>query len=123
MRDAMADPEGRFAKIVGVTASADDGNLPINTIDRDPDSRWSAEGSDPYLLLELDKEQWLDNISILFYSGNLRSNYFDLEVSSDGITYQRVLTKLPVISKIRTRRNRLLSSQLERSCEIYRSRK
>lgn len=94
VRDAMADPAGRFAKIVGVTASADDGNLPINTIDRDPDSRWSAEGSDQYLLLELDKEQWLDNISILFYSGNLRSNYFDLEVSSDGITYQKVLTQV-----------------------------
>jgi hypothetical protein len=93
VRDAMADPEGNLATIVNVTASADDGNLPINTIDRDPDSRWSAEGSEQYLLLELDKEQWLDHISILFYSGNLRSNYFDLEVSTDGITYQRVLTQ------------------------------
>ncbi|MBP1964498.1 DUF7594 domain-containing protein [Paenibacillus aceris] len=93
VREAMTEPEGSFAKVVKVTASADDGNLPSNTIDRDPDSRWSAEGSDQFLLLELDKEQWLDNISILFYSGNLRANYFDLEVSSDGVTYQRVLTQ------------------------------
>ncbi|MDR6879826.1 S-layer homology domain-containing protein [Bacillus sp. 3255] len=88
----MPEPEGSFAQVINVTASEDDGNLPVNTIDRDPDSRWSAEGSEQYLQLELDREQWIDKVSLLFYSGNLRSNYFDLEVSTDGIHYQRVIT-------------------------------
>lgn len=92
VKAAMAEPDGSFAKVVSVTASTDDGNLPINTNDRDPDSRWSAEGSEQYLQLELEKEQWIDKISLLFYSGNLRSNYFDLEVSTDGVHYQRVIT-------------------------------
>ncbi|RXZ82924.1 DNRLRE domain-containing protein [Paenibacillaceae bacterium] len=89
--EAMQQPEGTFAAVARVTASADDGNLPGNAIDRDPDSRWSAEGKGQYLLLELDKEQWVDKVSILFYNGNLRANYFDLEVSADGVHYQKVI--------------------------------
>lgn len=92
VKEKMAEPAGSLAKVIGVTASSDDGNVPGNTNDRDPDSRWSAEGSEQYLQLELDREQWIDAISLLFYSGNLRANYFDLEVSTDGEHYQRVIT-------------------------------
>ncbi|MBJ6360709.1 S-layer homology domain-containing protein [Paenibacillus sp. GCM10012307] len=92
VKEAMEEPQGPFASIIKVTASADDGNLPVNAIDRDPDSRWSAEGKGQYLLLELDKEQWIDQVSFLFFNGHLRSNYFDLEVSTDGESFQKVLT-------------------------------
>ncbi|MUG43511.1 discoidin domain-containing protein [Paenibacillus woosongensis] len=93
IKEAMQGPEGKLAEIAAVTASADDGNVPANAVDRDPDSRWSAEGSGQYLLLELDREQWVDQVSILFYNGNQRVNYFDLEVSGDGIHYEKVLER------------------------------
>jgi hypothetical protein len=83
-----------FAKHVNVIASTNDGNLPINTIDRDPDTRWSASGDPQWLLQELDKEYTIDKISILFYSGDQRSSRFDLEVSTDGINYTPVLTNV-----------------------------
>ncbi|MEK8132213.1 S-layer homology domain-containing protein [Paenibacillus filicis] len=93
VKERMPEPEGIFADVVRVSASADDGNLPINTIDRDPDSRWSAEGSGQYLVQELSKAQWIDKISLLFFSGNLRASTFDVEVSTDGIHYEKVLTR------------------------------
>lgn len=92
VKEAMPEPQGPFAVVAKVTASADDGNRPINAIDKDPDSRWSAEGKGQYLLLELDKEQWIDKASFLFYNGHQRANYFELEVSTDGETFQKVLT-------------------------------
>ncbi|MHA7582455.1 discoidin domain-containing protein [Paenibacillus vandeheii] len=90
----MAEPEGPFVNVTKVTASADDGNLPIYTIDRDPDSRWSADGKGQYLQLELEQQTQVGQVSIQFYNGHTRSNYFDLEVSLDGINYQKVLNNV-----------------------------
>lgn len=92
VKEPMAEPEGPFAPVSKVTASADDGNMPINTLDRDPDSRWSADGKGQYLQLELEKLTQVDRVSIQFYNGHTRSNVFDLEISTDGINYQRVLS-------------------------------
>lgn len=91
VKEPIAAPEGPFATITKVTASADDGNVPANTLDRDPDTRWSADGKGQYLQLELEEETLIDGITLLFYNGHTRSNYFDLEVSSDGIHYEKVL--------------------------------
>lgn len=92
VKDAIQEPPGELAEIVKVTASADDGNVPVNTIDRDPDSRWSADGKGQYLQLELAKETQIDQVNIWFYNGHTRSNDFDLEVSVDGIHYEKVLS-------------------------------
>ncbi|GLX66793.1 discoidin domain-containing protein [Paenibacillus glycanilyticus] len=89
--EPMAEPEGKLADIRQVTASANDGNLPVNTMDRDPDSRWSADGSGQYLLVELAKAQKIDQVSILFYNGNTRYSTFDIEVSEDGVHYEKIL--------------------------------
>lgn len=90
----MTGPEGSFAKVVEVTASTNDGNLPINTIDKDPDTRWSASGDPQWLLLKLETEQIIDKICILYYNGDQRSSRFDLEVSTDGVNYTQVLTNM-----------------------------
>ena len=94
VKEAMAEPEGQFAVVTKVTASADDGNLPIHTIDRDPDSRWSADGKGQYLQLELEQQTEVGQVSIQFYNGHTRSNYFDLEISTDGINYHKVLSNV-----------------------------
>ncbi|WP_178019506.1 discoidin domain-containing protein [uncultured Paenibacillus sp.] len=90
--EPMAEPEGPLAAIVKVTASADDGNVPMNTLDRDPDTRWSADGKGQFLQVELEDETTVDRVSLLFYNGHTRSNYFDLEVSVDGVHFEPVLT-------------------------------
>ncbi|MDR9746023.1 discoidin domain-containing protein [Paenibacillus taichungensis] len=94
VKEPMVEPEGPFAVVTKVTASADDGNLPIHTIDRDPDSRWSADGKGQYLQLELEQQTQVGQVSIQFYNGHTRSNYFDLEISTDGINYQKVLSNV-----------------------------
>lgn len=88
------EPSGPFATIANVSASKDDGNIPQNTVDGNRETRWSADGVQEYLLLELDKEEVIDKVSILFYSGDARSSKFDVEVSTDGITYTKVLTDM-----------------------------
>ncbi|TYP78162.1 discoidin domain-containing protein [Paenibacillus methanolicus] len=89
--EPMPEPEGKLAAIRGATASADDGNVPANAIDRDPASRWSAEGDGQYLVLELEKARPIDGVSILFYNGHQRSSAFDVEVSEDGVHYVKAL--------------------------------
>ena len=89
--EALADPVGTFAAIANVKASKDDGNVPLNVVDRDIGSRWSAEGMGEHLLLELEHEQWINKSSIIFFNGHQRENYFDLEVSKDGINFTPVL--------------------------------
>ncbi|WP_127490532.1 discoidin domain-containing protein [Paenibacillus glycanilyticus] len=89
--EPMTEPEGKLADIRQVTASANDGNLPVNTMDRDPDSRWSADGNGQYLLVELAKAQNIDQVSILFYNGNTRYSTFDIEVSEDGVRFEKIL--------------------------------
>ncbi|MDU4695875.1 MAG: glycosyl hydrolase family 28-related protein [Paenibacillus sp.] len=90
--EPMAEPEGPLTAIVKVTASADDGNIPLNTLDRDPDTRWSADGKGQFLQVELEEETIVDRVSLLFYNGHTRSNYFDMEVSVDGVNFEPVLT-------------------------------
>ncbi|MEC0310999.1 glycosyl hydrolase family 28-related protein [Paenibacillus lautus] len=94
VKEPMAEPDGPLAAVSKVTASADDGNLPIHTLDRDPDSRWSADGKGQYLQLELERPTLVDQVSILFYNGHTRTNAFDLEVSTDGVNYQKVLSSV-----------------------------
>lgn len=89
--EPMPEPAGKLAAIRDVTASEDDGNAPANAVDRDPASRWSAEGDGQYLVLELAKSQPIGGVSILFYNGHQRSSTFDVEVSEDGVHYAKAL--------------------------------
>lgn len=73
-------------KISGVSATADDGNVPSNTIDGDTTTRWSASGEHS-ITFTLDKEKTAKAIAIYFNSSN-RHEYFDLEVSLDGKTWE-----------------------------------
>ncbi|MCT2196848.1 discoidin domain-containing protein [Paenibacillus sp. p3-SID1389] len=90
--EPIPEPAGPLAAIAKVTASADDGNVPSNTLDRDPDTRWSADGKGQFLQVELEEVTIVDGVGLWFYNGHTRSNYFDLEVSVDGVHFESVLT-------------------------------
>jgi hypothetical protein len=84
-----------------VSASAEDGeHVAANTVDGDPDTRWSAEGrangdaaAGPWIAWQLDDAYDLHEIELAFYEGaNGNPTSFHVEVSEDGQAWTRVLT-------------------------------
>ncbi|GAB3090846.1 hypothetical protein G8770_22140 [Aestuariicella hydrocarbonica] len=80
-------------KPASVTASSDDGHGPENVIDNsfDPESRWSAEGTDEWLKMELGSTQIVTGIGLAFYKGDERVALFDVETSIDGNNWTKQL--------------------------------
>lgn len=76
-------------EIVAVTASADDGNVPSNVLDPNPNTRWSCSGS-CYLQLDLGAVRTFEGVGIAWYRGNERTTAFEIGVSNDGRSFRRV---------------------------------
>lgn len=55
-----------------------------NAIDGDLATRWSAEGTDEWIQLELKQETNVDGIGIAFLEGNSRIAYIDVQISKDA---------------------------------------
>jgi len=77
---------------VCITASIDDGNVPANAIDNNLNTRWSANGDGQWLRLDLGVSMSVCAVSVAAYNGNMRQNIFDIQLSSDGVTWSNVLT-------------------------------
>jgi hypothetical protein len=75
-----------------VTASANDGNVPANTVDNVLTTRWSANGDGQWIRYDLGSARTVSRVAIAFYSGNTRQTRFDLQASQDGSTWTNVLT-------------------------------
>ena len=73
----------------GVSANISDDNIAENTIDNDPDTRWSAQSNDGSAWLQIDcgNEALLEGINIAFYNGDQRSSSFKLAGSIDGVNW------------------------------------
>ena len=80
-------PGLQHISITGVTASADDGNVPSNAIDGDLNTRWSADGDGQWLQLDLGTVQEVAAVAIAFYRGNQRQSTFDIAVSNDAANW------------------------------------
>ncbi|MBS4208863.1 DNRLRE domain-containing protein [Bacillus sp. FJAT-50079] len=88
---ASAEQAAIKYEIVDVTASEHDGNVPENTIDDDLGTRWSAQGEGQWLIVDLGKVAEVGYVGLAFHSGDIRQTFFDLELSADGVTWNRVL--------------------------------
>tara|TARA_R110002072_G_scaffold2280_1_gene18809 strand:+ start:15539 stop:17326 length:1788 start_codon:yes stop_codon:yes gene_type:complete len=75
-----------------VSASTNDGNDPMNTIDGNLATRWSAKGDGQWIKFDLGSKQKVDDIDIAFYKGNERYAYFDIELSSNDSSWKQVYT-------------------------------
>jgi len=77
--------------IVGVEASKvpEQNNTPQNTFDKDLSTRWSAEG-EQWIQWDLGEAYPIDRVMLAFYNGDVRSTMFSLDVSEDGVHYERV---------------------------------
>jgi GH18 family chitinase len=65
-----------------VTASADDGNVPANTVDGNLATRWSASGDGQWILYDLGASKTVTQLKIAFYSGDVRTSTFDVQVGT-----------------------------------------
>jgi exo-1,4-beta-D-glucosaminidase len=91
-----ATPEGSYVEVTpgaaGVTASTNDGNVPANTVDNNINTRWSGGGDGAWIQYNLGSVQTVGYVTIAVYNGNARQNRFDLDVSTNGTTWTRVIT-------------------------------
>ena len=70
------------------------GNPAANAIDNNYDTRWSQEGMKQWIQLDLGKEYDVWGADIAFYSGNSRKTYFEIEISSDNVTFEKVVSDM-----------------------------
>ncbi|MFM7023179.1 MAG: Ig-like domain-containing protein [Flavobacteriales bacterium] len=80
------------ASCVQAKASADDGNVAANVLDKDLITRWSADGDGQYIEFCLNDTLFLTGVSVAFYSGNVRISTFDVLYSLDGLKWTAALT-------------------------------
>src|SRR5436305_13229446 len=73
-----------------VVASANDGNLPQNTLDNTLATRWSAQGDGQWIRYDLGAIVDIDRVAVAWYLGDSRIAYFDIEVSWNAVVWWRV---------------------------------
>ncbi len=79
-------------EVLSIEASGHDGNVAENAIDGAYETRWSASGEGQYVILSLPKDTDISYFGLSFYKGDERSTKFEINVSSDGKTYEQVYT-------------------------------
>ncbi|SHK35682.1 F5/8 type C domain-containing protein [Reichenbachiella agariperforans] len=79
--DPAEPTEGKLS-VSSVSASADDGNVPTNTLDGDLDTRWSANGSGQYITYDLGSSQTVSSVKAAWYKGDQRSSTFKIRVGN-----------------------------------------
>ncbi|WP_413693668.1 discoidin domain-containing protein [Psychromonas sp. KJ10-2] len=69
-----------------------DGHGPENAIDKNTssDSRWSSKGIGKVITFDLAGEATVKELAIQWYKGDQRSNYFDIETSTDNSNWSSV---------------------------------
>ena len=87
-------PPGPSLAIISVVASADDGNVPGNTIDDDLNTRWAANGNGQYIQYELEEPSTVSEIRIAWYNGDQRNAFFEIETSINGEEWTKVYSDL-----------------------------
>src|SRR4051794_12491408 len=105
------DPRGRALDVVGstaytgagatsdtcselnipsISASTDDGNVAASAIDGNLTTRWSGFGVGAHITADLGSPHSVCSVSVAWYQGNLRANFFVISTSPDGVTYHDV---------------------------------
>jgi hypothetical protein len=92
---ARATNEFVFRCVVVLEASsyeAGSTNFPANTLDGNLNSRWSAFGDGEWITYDLGRAELVQSVAIAFYLGNARTSTFDVQLSSDNVSWQTVFT-------------------------------
>src|SRR5213595_2567446 len=76
--------------VVSVVASANDGNIPQNTLDNNLATRWSANGDGQWIRYDFGAVMALSRLDIAWYNGTAWASAFEIQVSSDTVTWTSV---------------------------------
>jgi hypothetical protein len=96
--DDTAVENGTFTLACGypaataVTASANDGNVPANTVDGNLATRWSCLGKGCWIRYDLGAQLNMCGTEIAWYNGASRKSNFVVSVSADGTAFTNVFT-------------------------------
>lgn len=90
----VLEDQGNWYQVVSVTASEDDGNVPVNVLDGNYDTRWSAESNGAYITLELEEVKPVAYLGFAGYQGDTRMSYISVQLSEDGENWTEVVTRL-----------------------------
>src|SRR5207245_7615474 len=71
--------------VASVVASANDGNVPQNTLDKSLATRWSAQGDGQWIQYDLGALTALNRLRIEWYLGDSRVAPFAIPVSLDAL--------------------------------------
>ena len=77
--------------ITAATDNGNDGNVPTNAIDRKLDTRWSHNGTDGIITFDLGSTLSVNRVKIAWYQGDQRIAKFNLQYSTDNVTYTNIL--------------------------------
>src|SRR5206468_10288254 len=75
-----------------VVASANDRNVPQNTLDKSLATRWSAQGDGQWIRYDIGALTALNRLGIAWYLGDSRVASFDIAVSLDAVTWTKVFS-------------------------------
>ena len=79
--------------ISAVSASASQtGNPASNAVDKNLNTRWSNEGLNSWIQVNLGEEKVVCSIGVNWYNGNTRVMSFDISVSNDGINFVKIFS-------------------------------
>lgn len=81
-------PSSGELNILSVSASSydsrDGGQVPGNTLDKNLETRWSAEGMEEWIKYDLGSVKNISYLKIAFHRGNERAQGLEIQVSEDG---------------------------------------
>jgi len=68
-------------------------NPPYNAIDGDIDTRWANDNYGAWMALDLGSIVPIDAIALGVFNGDSRQNVFNIEISDDGVNWERILER------------------------------
>jgi hypothetical protein len=80
--------------VASVTASANDGNVPANTLDGSLATRWSADGDGQWVRFDLGSRLAITSVRIAWYQGDQRTSRFDVQTSDTGSSWSTLYSGL-----------------------------
>ncbi|MFN6946081.1 MAG: discoidin domain-containing protein [Cytophagaceae bacterium] len=78
--------------IVVTSSSYQSPNSPVNTLDNNLNTRWSADGKGQWIKYDLKSYKNVNSLEIAFFNGSDRKSFFDIEVSKDNQSWIKVYT-------------------------------
>ena len=65
-------------------------NMDVNVLDGDLSTRWSAEGSGQWIMLDLGESQKINAFGIATFNGSTRTLSYSIDISGDGINWENI---------------------------------